>query len=90
MKKIITISLILIFAVMLIADQREDLQFAVGLYRDKNFDLAKVELKKFLTNSGALLGTISTMSSSISQALMLLLLMQSTCISFFSRHKFLA
>ncbi len=50
MKKIITISLIVIFAVTLIADQREDLQFAVGLYRDKNFDLAKVELKKFLTN----------------------------------------
>ncbi|MCK5050693.1 MAG: tetratricopeptide repeat protein [Candidatus Cloacimonetes bacterium] len=50
MKKIIIISLILVFAVMLIADQREDLQFAVGLYRDKNYELAKVELKKFLTN----------------------------------------
>ncbi len=50
MKKIIFISLILVFAVMLIADQREDLQFAVGLYRDKNYELAKVELKKFLTN----------------------------------------
>ena len=50
MKKIIIISLILVFTVILIADQREDLQFAVGLYRDKNFDLAKIELKKFLTN----------------------------------------
>ncbi len=50
MKKIIIISLILVFAVMLVADQREDLQFAVGLYRDKNFELAKIELKKFLTN----------------------------------------
>ena len=35
---------------MLVADQREDLQFAVGLYRDKNYELAKVELNKFLTN----------------------------------------
>ena len=50
MKKIIIITLILVFAIMLIADQREDLQFAVGLYRDKNYELAKVELKKFLTN----------------------------------------
>ncbi|MEA2096052.1 MAG: tetratricopeptide repeat protein, partial [Candidatus Cloacimonadota bacterium] len=50
MKRIIIISLILIFAVMLIADQREDLQFAIGLYRDKNYELAKVELNKFLTN----------------------------------------
>ncbi len=50
MKKFIIITLILVFAVMLIADQKEDLQFAVGLYRDKNYGLAKVELKKFLTN----------------------------------------
>lgn len=50
MKKIIIISLIMVFAIMLFADQREDLQFAVGLYRDKNYELAKVELKKFLTN----------------------------------------
>ena len=50
MKKIIIVSLILVFAGMLVADQREDLQFAVGLYRDKNYELAKVELKKFLTN----------------------------------------
>lgn len=50
MKKIIIITLILIFTVMLVADQREDLQFAVGLYRDNNFKLAKVELNKFLTN----------------------------------------
>ena len=50
MKKIIILSLILVFTAMLVADQREDLQFAVGLYRDKNFELAEVELKKFLTN----------------------------------------
>ena len=50
MKKFIIITLILIFAATLIADQAGDLQFAVGIYRDKNYNLAKVELKKFLTN----------------------------------------
>ena len=50
MKKFVIITLILIFAATLIADQAGDLQFAVGLYRDKNYNLAKVELKKFLTN----------------------------------------
>jgi len=50
MKKIIIISLILVFAVLLVADQKEDLQFTVGLYRDKNYELAKVELNKFLAN----------------------------------------
>jgi len=49
MKKFIIITLMLIFTVVLIADQTDDLQFAVGLYRDKNFELAKVELQKFLT-----------------------------------------
>ncbi len=50
MKKIIIISLILVFVALLFADQKEDLQFAVGLYRDKNYELAKVELNKFLAN----------------------------------------
>ena len=50
MKKIIIINLILVLTIMLIANQKEDLQFSVGLYRDKNFELAKTELIKFLTN----------------------------------------
>jgi tetratricopeptide (TPR) repeat protein len=50
MKKIIILSLVLVFTAMLVADLREDLQFAVGLYKDKNYELAKVELKKILIN----------------------------------------
>lgn len=50
MKKIIILSLILVSTIMLIASQKDDLQFAVGLYRDNNYKLAKIELKKFLTN----------------------------------------
>lgn len=50
MKKIILITLLLINAIFLIADQSDDLQFAVGLYRDNNYNLAEVELKKFLNN----------------------------------------
>ena len=47
MKKIIVLSLILVSTVLLIASQKDDLQFAVGLYRDNNYELAKIELKKF-------------------------------------------
>jgi len=50
MKKSIILLILIICSVLLYADQADDLRFAVGLYKDKNFDLAEVELKKFLTN----------------------------------------
>ncbi|MDP8267343.1 MAG: tetratricopeptide repeat protein [Candidatus Tenebribacter davisii] len=50
MRKFLSISLVIIIATTLIADQKEDLQFAVGLYKDNNYKLAKVELTKFLEN----------------------------------------
>lgn len=50
MKKSIILLILLIFSISLFADQADDLRFAVGLYRDQNYDLAEVELKKFLTN----------------------------------------
>ncbi|MCF7859422.1 MAG: tetratricopeptide repeat protein [Candidatus Cloacimonetes bacterium] len=50
MKKSFIIVLLLILTVMLSADLKEDLRFAIGLYRDNNKQLAKIELKKLLVN----------------------------------------
>ena len=50
MKKHILVILFCILISSLFASQFDDLQFAVGLYSDKNYKLAKVELQNFINN----------------------------------------
>jgi TolA-binding protein len=48
MKKIILLTLVLLFVMSLVANEKDDLKFAVGLFSDKNYKLAKVELENFI------------------------------------------
>ena len=48
MKRIILAGLISIFVLSLFCNEKEDLKFAVGLFSDKNYKLAKIELENFI------------------------------------------
>jgi len=49
-KSVLLLAFLLLFTGLLFSDQTEDIKFIVGLYKDKNYRLAKIELIKFKDN----------------------------------------